>query len=154
MPVDRKFRLERVLRVREQREKELQGQLARAYQRQLEQETLLGRMNDNKRTQIEMITSELSSQHVEMTYLQFGTAYLERLQNLIDRQGDVVKQAVKATDLRRGEVHQAMKARKAIDKLREHWWTALVDEDRQRDIKNVDEISTVQFNLRRSQADV
>jgi flagellar export protein FliJ len=107
-------------------------------------------MNDNKHTQIEMITQELSSQHVEMTYVQFGTAYLERLQNLIDRQGNVVKQAVKATDQRRVEVHQAMKARKAIDKLREHWRTALVEEDRQRDIKTVDEISTVQFNQRRS----
>jgi len=151
MAVARQFRLERVLKLREQKEKELQGHLARAYQRQLEQETLLDRMNDNKHTQIEMITQELSSQHVEMTYVQFGTAYLERLQNLIDRQGNVVKQAVKATDQRRVEVHQAMKARKAIEKLREHWWSALVEEDRQRDIKTVDEISTVQFNQRRSQ---
>ena len=148
MAVPRKFRLERVLRLREQREKDLQGQLARVYQRQVEQQTLLGRMHDNRATQIEMITSELSSERVEMTYVQFGGAYLERLQSLIDRQSNVVKLAARATDRKRVEVHQAMKARKAIDKLREHWHEALLDEDRQRDIKIVDEISTVRFNRR------
>ncbi|MBV9120665.1 MAG: flagellar export protein FliJ [Chloroflexi bacterium] len=150
MAVDRKFRLERVLRLRSQREKELQGQLARVYQRQLEQEGLLGAMHDNRRTQIEMITNELKAERVEMTYIQFGTAYIERLQSLIDRQSNVVKQAVKATDQKRGEVHQAMKDRKAIEKLRERWWDALQEEDRQRDIKTIDEISTVQYNRRRA----
>ena len=149
MAVPRKFRLERVLRLREQREKELQGQLARAYQQQLEQEGLLGRMHDNRATQIELITQQLTSNRVEMTYLQFGGAYLERLQSLIDRQTNVVKLAVRATDRKRVEVHQAMKARKAIDKLREHWRADLQEEDRQRDIKTIDEISTVRFNRSR-----
>ena len=152
MAVARNFRLERVLRLREQREKELQGQLARVYQRQLEQETLLGRMDGQRRTQIEMIREQLSAPRVEMTYVQFGTAYLDRLQNLIDRQSNVVKLATKATDTKRVEVHQAMKARKAIEKLREHWHDDLVEEDRQRDIKIVDEISTVQFNRQRGAA--
>jgi flagellar FliJ protein len=154
VPVDRKFRLERVLRLREQREKELQGQLARVYQRQLEQEGLLGAMHDNRTKQIELITTELNAPRMETTYVQFGTAYLERLQNLIDRQSNVVKQAVKATDLKRTEVHSAMKERKAIEKLREHWWDALQEEERQRDIKVIDEISTVQYNRRRSEGNV
>jgi len=146
MAVSRQFRLERVLRLREQKERELQGQLARVYQKQLEQEGLLGRMTDNRQKQIQMITDQLTSEKVEPTYIQFGTAYLERLQSLIDRQSNVVKQAVRATGQKRTEVHQAMKARKAIEKLREHWHDALMEEDRQRDIKIVDEISTVQFN--------
>ncbi|HLG74605.1 MAG TPA: flagellar export protein FliJ [Chloroflexota bacterium] len=148
MAVPRKFRLERVLRLREQREKELQGQLARAYAQQVEQQTLLGRMHDNRSAQIELITSELNSDHVEMTYVQFGGAYLERLQSLIDRQTNVVKQAVRVTDRKRVEVHQAMKARKSIEKLREHWHEDLVEEERQREIKVIDEISTVRFNRR------
>ena len=148
MAVPRHFRLQRVLRLREQREKELQGQLARAYQQQLEQQTLLGRMEDNRARQIELITSELTSERVEMTYVQFGGAYLERLQSLIDRQTNVVRQAVRVTDRKRGEVHQAMKARKSIEKLRDHWHADLVEEDRQRDIKTIDEISTVQYNRR------
>jgi len=148
MAVPRTFRLDRVLRLREQREKELQGQLARAYQQQREQELLLERMHDNRATQIELITRELNSEHVEMTYVQFGGAYLERLQSLIDRQSNVVKQAMRVTDRKRVEVHQAMKARKAIDKLREHWHEDLVEEDRQRDIKTIDEISTVRHNRR------
>ena len=152
MPVPRQFRLERVLRLREQREKELQGHLARAYQQQLQQETLLGRMHDNRTKQIELITRELSSDHVEVTYVQFGGAYLERLQSLIDRQSNVVKQAVRITDRRRVEVHQAMKARKSIDKLREHWREDLVEEDRQREIKTIDEISTVRYNRQRGEA--
>src|SRR5581483_1572208 len=135
MPVSRSFRLERILRLREQREHELQGQLARVYQRQREQETLLDRMHENRRTQIELITHELNSNNVEMTYVQFGSAYLERLQSLIDRQANVVKQAVKATDQKRVEVHQAMKARKAIEKLRQHWREALWEEDRLLEIK-------------------
>lgn len=137
-----------MLRLREQREKELQGQLARVYQQQVEQQTLLGRMQDNRATQIELITRELTSTRVEMTYLQFGGAYLERLQSLIDRQGNVVKQAVRATDRKRVEVHQAMKSRKSIEKLREHWHADLVEEERQREIKTIDEISTVRFNRR------
>jgi flagellar export protein FliJ len=153
MAVPRTFRLDRVLRLRQQREKELQGQLARVYQQQVEQETLLGRMHDNRTKQVELITRELTSDHVEVTYVQFGGAYLERLQSLIDRQGNVVKLAVRATDKKRLEVHQAMKARKAIDKLREHWHDDLVEEDRQREIKLIDELSTVRFNRReRSQA--
>ena len=152
MPVSRQFRLERVLRLREQRERELQGQLARVYQKQLEQQGLLGQMHDNRQKQIEMITGELTSPRVEMTYVQFGGAYIERLQSLIDRQSNVVKQASRATDQKRVEVHQAMKARKAIEKLREHWWDALMEDDRQRDIKNIDEISTVQYNRRRGHA--
>jgi len=152
VPVDRTFRLERVLRLREQRERELQGQLARVYQRQREQETLLDRMHENRRTQIELITSELNSSRVEMTYVQFGSAYLERLQSLIDRQSNVVKQAVKATDQKRVEVHQAMKARKVMEKLRQHWHEALVEEDRLREIRLIDEISTVQYNRRRAEA--
>jgi flagellar FliJ protein len=147
--VPRAFRLERVLRIREQREKELQGQLARVYQRQLEQQGLLDRMEANRASQIELLTRELSSNHVEVTYLQFGGAYLERLQSLIDRQTNVVKQAIRITDRKRFEVVQAMKARKAIDKLREHWRHDLLEEDRQRDIKNIDEISTVRFNHQR-----
>lgn len=153
MSVPRTFRLDRVLRLREQREKELQGQLARAFQQQREQETLLGRMNDNRATQIELITRELNSDNVEMTYVQFGGAYLERLQSLIDRQTNVVKQAVRITDRKRVEVHQAMKARKAIDKLREHWQADLQEEDRQREIKIIDEISTVRHNRRRQGLD-
>src|SRR5713226_8229541 len=152
MAVPRHFRLERVLRLREQREKELQGQLACAYQQQVEQQTLLGRMEDNRARQIELITHELSSDHVEVTYVQFGGAYLERLQSLIDRQSNVVKQAVRITDRRRLEVHQAMKARKSIDKLREHWREDLVEEDRQREIKTIDEISTVRYNRQRGEA--
>jgi flagellar export protein FliJ len=148
MTVRHTFRLERVLRLREQKEKELQGQLARAYQQQREQETLLGRMHDNRAKQIELITTELNSTHVEMTYVQFGGAYLERLQSLIDRQSNVVKQAMRVTDRKRVEVHQAMKARKAIDKLREHWHEDLAEEERQRDIKIIDEISTVRHNRR------
>jgi flagellar export protein FliJ len=148
MAAPRTFRLERVLRLREQREKELQGHLARAYAAQREQETLLGRMHDNRATQIELITRELNSDHVEMTYVQFGGAYLERLQSLIDRQTNVVQQAMRITDRKRLEVHQAMKARKAIDKLREHWHEELVEEDRQREIKTIDEISTVRHNRR------
>lgn len=154
MAIARTFRLERVLRLREQREKDLQGQLARVYQRQREQETLLGAMHDNRATQIEMITNELNSPRVEMTYVQFGNAYLDRLQNLIDRQTNVVKQATKATDQKRIEVHQAMKARKAIEKLREHWRDDLREEDRQREIKTIDEISTVRFNLDRVESHV
>lgn len=146
MAVPRTFRLERVLRLREQREKELQGQLARTYAKQVEQQTLLGRMHDNRTAQMELITTELSSNRVEMTYVQFGGAYLERLQSLIDRQTNVVKLAMRATDRKRVEVHQAMKARKSIDKLREHWHEDLVDEQRQREIKTIDEISTVRFN--------
>ena len=149
MAVPRQFRLERVLRLREQREKELQGQLARAYQQQLEQQELLGRMEDNRGRQIELITRELTSDRVEMTYVQFGGAYLERLQSLIDRQTNVVKQVVRVTDRKRLEVHQAMKARKVIDKLREHWHADLVDEERQHEIKVIDEISTVRFNASR-----
>lgn len=149
MAVPHKFRLERVLRIREQREKELQGQLARVYQRQLEQQGLLDRMESNRAGQIELLTNELRSQHVEVTYLQFGGAYLERLQSLIDRQSNVVKQAVRITDRKRFEVQQAMKARKAIDKLREHWRQDLVEEERQLDIKLIDEISTVRFNQQR-----
>jgi flagellar export protein FliJ len=152
MAVPRTFRLERVLRIREQREKELQGQLARVYQRQLEQQGLLDRMESNRASQIELLTNELRSSHVEVTYLQFGGAYLERLQSLIDRQANVVKQAVRITDRKRFETQQAMKARKAIDKLREHWHEDLVEEDRQRDIKIIDEISTVRFNHRRQEA--
>ncbi|HLQ33810.1 MAG TPA: flagellar export protein FliJ [Chloroflexota bacterium] len=149
MAVPRHFRLERVLRLREQREKELQGQLARAYQQQVEQQTLLGRMEDNRARQIELITHELTSDRVEMTYVQFGGAYLERLQSLIDRQSNVVKQASRVTDRKRVEVHQAMKARKVIEKLREHWRGDVVEEDRQREIKTIDEISTVSYNRRR-----
>jgi|GEM_PF-6688245 flagellar export protein FliJ len=148
MAAPRKFRLERVLRLREQREKELQGQLARAYQQQLEQENLLGRMHDNRAKQIELITRELTSSQVEVTYVQFGGAYLERLQSLIDRQMNVVRQATRVTDRKRVEVHQAMKARKAIEKLRDHWREDLLEEDRQRDIKTLDEISMVQYNRR------
>ncbi|MBV8085942.1 MAG: flagellar FliJ family protein, partial [Chloroflexi bacterium] len=80
--------------------------------------------------------------------------YLDRLQALIDRQSVVVRQAARATDQKRVEVHQAMKARKAIEKLREHWWDDLQEEDRQRDIKRIDEISTVQFNRSRQQSAV
>jgi flagellar export protein FliJ len=148
MPVSRHFRLERVLRLRQQREKELQGQLARIYHQQVEQQNLLGRMHENRATQIELITNELNSANVEMTYVQFGSAYLERLQSLIDRQTNVVRLAIRATDRKRGEVHTAMKARKVIDKLREHWHADLLEEDRQRDIKTIDEISTVRFNRR------
>src|SRR5581483_7627887 len=149
MAVPRRFRLERVLRLREQREKELQGQLARVYQQQVQQQQLLGRMHDNRAKQVELITRELTSDHVEMTYVQFGGAYLERLQSLIDRQSNVVRQAIRATDRKRVEVHQAMKARKSIDKLREHWRDDLMEEDRQREIKVIDEISTVRFNRSR-----
>lgn len=148
MAVDRHFRLERILRLRQQRERELQGQLAQVYHRQLEQETLLGRMNENRSSQMELIRRELRSSRVEMTYLQFGTAYLERLQSLIDRQTSVVKQVTRATDEKRTEVQRAMKARKAIEKLRERWWSDLVEEDRQREIKAVDEISTVRYHRR------
>jgi flagellar export protein FliJ len=148
MAAPRKFRLERVLRLREQREKELQGQLARAYRQQLEQENLLGRMHDNRAKQIELITRQLTSNQVEVTYVQFGGAYLERLQSLIDRQTNVVRQVTRVTDRTRVEVHQAMKARKAIEKLRDHWREDLLEEDRQRDIKTIDEISTVQYNRR------
>lgn len=150
MAISRTFRLERVLRLREQREKDLQGQLARVYQRQLEQQGLLGAMEENRATQAQMITAELNSPRVEMTYLQFGSAYLERLQNLIDRQTNVVKQAAKTTSEKRVEVHQAMKARKVLEKLREHWRDDLQDEVRQREIKLIDEISTVQFNIRQA----
>ncbi|HLY66338.1 MAG TPA: flagellar export protein FliJ [Chloroflexota bacterium] len=152
MAVPRHFRLERVLRLREQREKELQGQLARVHARQLEQQTLLGRMEANRASQIQLLTNELSSQHVEVTYLQFGGAYLERLQSLMDRQSNVVKQAVKITDRKRHEVQQALKARKVLEKLQQHWHEALIEEDRQRDIKTMDEISTVRFNRQRGQA--
>ena len=45
-----------------------------------------------------------------------------------------------------------MKSRKSIDKLREHWREDLIEEDRQREIKTIDEISTVRYNRQRGEA--
>ena len=148
MPNKRQFRLEPVLRVRQQREKQLQGEMARTFRRQMDEQALLSQMHENRQTQLELLSQHLTAERVEMTYVQFGHAYLERLQSLVDRQSNVVKQAARATEKKRVQVVQAMKSRKVIDKLKEHWWECLLEEEQQRELKIMDEISTVQFNHR------
>ncbi|MHB8618621.1 MAG: flagellar export protein FliJ [Chloroflexota bacterium] len=149
MASKRKFRLEPVLRLRQQREKQLQGQLADVLRKQVEQQFLLTQMQGNRQAQIDLLTAQLSSDRVQTAQVQFGHAYLERLQSLIDRQANVVKQAARATDQKRAEVTSAMKDRKVIEKLKEHWWGDLLEADRQRDLKMIDEVSNTQFNRRR-----
>ncbi|HUZ77036.1 MAG TPA: flagellar export protein FliJ [Chloroflexota bacterium] len=149
MPSRRQFRLEPVLRLRKQRERERQGQLAVYLRQELEQRGLLNQMTENRSTQLQLLSDQLNAPRVEMTYVQFGHAYLERLQALIERQSNVVRQATRATNQRRAELAQAVKERKVIEKLREQWWEALLEEDRQRDIKLLDEVATVQFNQAR-----
>ncbi|MDE3074984.1 MAG: flagellar export protein FliJ [Chloroflexota bacterium] len=149
MPAKRQFRLEPVLRLRKQREKERQAQLAVYLRQQLEQQQLLDRMTDNRQAQIELLARQLHSGTIEMTYLQFGHAYLERLQSLIERQTNVVRQAARATNQKRAELAQAMKERKVIDKLKERWWEELLEEERHQEVKLIDEVGTVQFNRQR-----
>lgn len=149
MAISRQFRLESVLRLRKQREQEKQAQLAVYLRQELEQRELLDRMQNNRKIQLQMLADQMSGGLVEMTYVQFGHTYLERLQSLIERQTNVVRQATKATNQKRVELAQAMKDRKAIEKLKEHWWEELQEEVRQIEIKTIDEIGTIQFNQQR-----
>lgn len=140
-----KFRLQKVLEMREQKEKLLQQRfmelLAMAEYEKKELEKLYERQEEYRQQLAEKQQGNLEV-HEVMNYL----SYLEHLADAIEEQKVVVREAEERAEEARLDLMRAAQEKKAVEKLRDKQYEDWMKEQQRAENIFLDEISSSRFN--------
>ena len=151
--MQRRFRLEAVLRYREDLEEALQLELGRLQgEEHVARERLETLRTESDRT-LAATGEMLAEARPEMATVQQGFVYLDALQRRIDAQLVELAELAELAEAKRKEVVEAMQARKVLEKLKQRHERAYAEWARQVEQRLVDDITTVRHTRRMAQED-
>ncbi len=143
-----KFRLEQVLAERKRREDIRQQELAAAQMRLSDEQAQLARLRDEAQEQQRRARHKAGAR-VSSQDLQGEHAFLERLTGEIDDQGQLVSELGTAVTRSRDALAEALKEKKAIERLKEKHLQQVADEERAVEGRVIDDIVMTRFARRR-----
>ena len=139
----KKFRMETLLRIRENILNERRGELAKAYEAERIMETKRIETEGEVAATVENGRAMMCSGQVDVQYLlglRRHEAYLQAMLQEIARNMELVRQEI---EVRRRAVIEANKEFKIIEKLKEKQEARAAAESQRRDTKQMDEIAEV-----------
>lgn len=145
MPRKFTFRLQKVLQMREQKEKLLQARFAELQaQARLERIRLQELQEAQEAARQELIRFQRGTVDINevMNYLN----YLDRLASDIVRQEQVVREAEERAEEARLDLIRASQEKKAVEKLKEKQHEDYLKEQQHAEIVFLDEVSSARFN--------
>src|SRR5581483_519378 len=146
--MERRFRLQAVLRYRANREELLQLDLARAQAEEAQARSLLDQFRQERQRSLLDTARLLTGGRVDVAAVQQGFAYLGAVQAAIGHQGSVVEKAAERTEARRQDVIQAMQERKVLEKLKQRHDRAYDEWATRAEQALVDDMVPVRYNRR------
>lgn len=134
------FSMEKVLDWRSDTEEEKKKNLVQAQQSKQQQETILRRLiNEN----IKIKNDSLSTNRIDV--LRRQNLYKDMIDEKIIHQKNAVSKAEKEVEVARIELMEAHKDRKVMEKLKEKEYTFTMDQEKQEEQKQLDEMATLSF---------
>ena len=134
------FSMEKVLDWRSDTEEEKKKNLVQAQQSKQQQETILRRLIDEN---IKIKNDSLSTNRIDV--LRRQNLYKDMIDEKIIHQKNVVSKAEKEVEVARIELMEAHKDRKVMEKLKEKEYTFTMDQEKQEEQKQLDEMATLSF---------
>ena len=134
------FSMEKVLDWRSDTEEEKKKNLVQVQQSKQQQETILRRLiNEN----IKIKNDSLSTNRIDV--LRRQNLYKDMIDEKIIHQKNVVNKAEKEVEVARIELMEAHKDRKVMEKLKEKEYTLTMEQEKQEEQKQLDEMATLSF---------
>lgn len=134
------FSMEKVLDWRSDTEEEKKKNLVQVQQSKQQQETILRRLiNEN----IKIKNDSLSTNRIDV--LRRQNLYKDMIDEKIIHQKNVVSKAEKEVEMARIELMEAHKDRKVMEKLKEKEYTFTMEQEKQEEQKQLDEMATLSF---------
>ncbi|MGB7460373.1 MAG: flagellar export protein FliJ [Carnobacterium jeotgali] len=134
------FSMEKVLDWRSDTEEEKKKNLVQVQQSKQQQETILRRLiNEN----IKIKNDSLSTNRIDV--LRRQNLYKDMIDEKIIHQKNIVSKAEKEVEMARIELMEAHKDRKVMEKLKEKEYTFTMEQEKQEEQKQLDEMATLSF---------
>lgn len=134
------FSMEKVLDWRSDTEEEKKKNLIQVQQSKQQQETILRRLIDEN---IKIKNDSLSTNRIDV--LRRQNLYKDMIDEKIIHQKNVVNKAEKEVEVARIELMEAHKERKVMEKLKEKEYTLTMEQEKQEEQKQLDEMATLSF---------
>ena len=134
------FSMEKVLDWRSDTEEEKKKNLVQVQQSKQQQETILRRLIDEN---IKIKNDSLSTNRIDV--LRRQNLYKDMIDEKIIHQKNVVSKAEKEVEVARIELMEAHKDRKVMEKLKEKEYTLTMEQEKQEEQKQLDEMATLSF---------
>lgn len=132
--------MEKVLDWRSDTEEEKKKNLVQVQQSKQQQETILRRLiNEN----IKIKNDSLSTNRIDV--LRRQNLYKDMIDEKIIHQKNIVSKAEKEVEMARIELMEAHKDRKVMEKLKEKEYTFTMEQEKQEEQKQLDEMATLSF---------
>ncbi|WP_232219592.1 flagellar export protein FliJ [Carnobacterium pleistocenium] len=135
-----KFSMEKVLDWRSDTEEEKKKNLVQVQQNKLQQETTLQRLIGEN---IKIKNDSLTTSRIDV--LRRQNLYKDMIDEKIIHQKNVVGKAVKEVEVARLALMEAHKDRKVMEKLKEKEFTFMMEQEKQDEQKQLDEMATLSF---------
>lgn len=132
--------MEKVLDWRSDTEEEKKKNLIQVQQSKQQQETILRRLIDEN---IKIKNDSLSTNRIDV--LRRQNLYKDMIDEKIIHQKNVVNKAEKEVEVARIELMEAHKERKVMEKLKEKEYTLTMEQEKQEEQKQLDEMATLSF---------
>lgn len=132
--------MEKVLDWRSDTEEEKKKNLIQVQQSKQQQETILRRLIDEN---IKIKNDSLSTNRIDV--LRRQNLYKDMIDEKIIHQKNVVSKAEKEVEMARIELMEAHKDRKVMEKLKEKEYTFTMEQEKQEEQKQLDEMATLSF---------
>lgn len=132
--------MEKVLDWRSDTEEEKKKNLVQVQQNKQQQETILRRLIDEN---IKIKNDSLSTNRIDV--LRRQNLYKDMIDEKIIHQKNVVNKAEKEVEVARIELMEAHKDRKVMEKLKEKEYTLTMEQEKQEEQKQLDEMATLSF---------
>lgn len=132
--------MEKVLDWRSDTEEEKKKNLVQVQQSKQQQETILRRLIDEN---IKIKNDSLSTNRIDV--LRRQNLYKDMIDEKIIHQKNVVNKAEKEVEVARIELMEAHKERKVMEKLKEKEYTLTMEQEKQEEQKQLDEMATLSF---------
>lgn len=134
------FSMEKVLDWRSDTEEEKKKQLGQVQQNKQQQETLLQRLiSENIKIKNDSLTT------IRIDVLRRQNLYKDMIDEKIIHQKNIVHKAEKDVEVARVELMEAHKDRKVMEKLKEKEYTFTMEQAKQEEQKQLDEMATLSF---------
>lgn len=132
--------MEKVLDWRSDTEEEKKKNLIQVQQSKQQQETILRRLIDEN---IKIKNDSLSTNRIDV--LRRQNLYKDMIDEKIIHQKNVLNKAEKEVEVARIELMEAHKERKVMEKLKEKEYTLTMEQEKQEEQKQLDEMATLSF---------
>lgn len=143
------FRLQQYLGIKEQIEEQKELEYAKAIRKLEEEKAMLAGMLADRDAQIQAMQEEVqnSIDRVEIKYLNDS---IDRIKRHITQQRERVAAAEEYAELKRLELVEAMKERKAMEVVRDNARAAFLEQEKINEAKQIDELVSFKYKEARN----